>query len=183
MLWRERTGHSFQGYSTARWWSNFEVLKQLLDLFGDVKPFFELNTNVSLATHGKLLTMLNDQQQKPYLMVELAVTIDAGMPFVKATYNLEGDGPLALSCYETISALNVSARQASYPNFQPVAIQVSEGNAQLEQQLIQHTKSCVQPGHNYYFHQLTASMKEPLAAFKAARLFSPSKLHEMRPNA
>ena len=102
-------------------------MKQLLDIFGDVKPFLELNTYVSLATRGKLLTMLNDQQQKPYLMVELAVTIDAGMPFVKATYNLEGDGPLPLSFYETSSALNVAARQASYPNFQPVAIQMSEG--------------------------------------------------------
>ena len=35
-------------------------------------------------------------------MVELAATIDAATPFVKATYNLEGDGPFALSCYEAI---------------------------------------------------------------------------------
>ena len=183
LLWRERTGHSFQGYSTTRWWSKFEVLKQLLDLFGDVTPFLESSTDISPATRGKLLTMLNDQQQRPYLMVELAVTVDAAMPFVKATYNLEGDGPLALSCYETISGLNVAARQAHYPNLQPVARQVSEGDAQLEQQLIQYAKSSIQPGLDYYFRQLTASMKEPLAAFKAARLFSPSKLHEVRPDA
>lgn len=37
-------------------------------------------------------------------MVELAVSIDAAMPFIRATYELEGNGPLALSsCYETIS--------------------------------------------------------------------------------
>ena len=47
-------------------------------------------------------------------MVELAVTVDAAMPFVKATYNLEGDGPLALSCYETISGLNVAARLSEF---------------------------------------------------------------------
>lgn len=52
----------------------------------------------------------------------------------------------------------------------------------MEQQLCDHAKSCVQPGINYYFRQLTESMKEPLSAFKATRLFSPSKLHEMKPS-
>ena len=156
-------------------------MKQLLYLFGDLLPFLESNTDVAPATRQKLLTMLNDQQQKPYLMVELAVTVDAAMPFVRATYNLEGDGPLALTCYEIISALNAAARQAYYPNLQAVAKQVS-ANSQMEQALIQHAKSCVQPGLTYYFNQLSASMKEPLAAFKAARLFSPCKLHEMRPD-
>jgi hypothetical protein len=28
----------------------------------------------------------------------LAVSVDAGEPFVKATYKLNGDGPLALEC-------------------------------------------------------------------------------------
>ena len=30
------------------------------------------------------------------LKIELVAAVDAGEPFVKATYNLEGDGPLAL---------------------------------------------------------------------------------------
>ena len=102
-----------------------------------------------------------------YLMVELAV---AGMLFVKATYNLEGDGPLVL------------AWQAHYPNLNAVANQISSGDAQMEQELIQYAKSCVQPGLTYYFHQLTTSMRELFAAFKAARLFSPTKLHKMRPS-
>ena len=32
LLWRERTGQSYQGYSATRWWSKFEVLKQVLNL-------------------------------------------------------------------------------------------------------------------------------------------------------
>ena len=182
LLWRERTGQSFQGYSSTRWWSKFEVLKQVLDLFGDLLPFLEEHTDFPPATRGKLLGMLNDPQQKPYLMVELAVTIDAGMPFVKATYTLEGDGPLALTCYETISTLNNEARQAHNPNLKAIVQQLSSGDTQMEQQLHDYAKSCVQPGITYYFRQLTESMKEPLSAFKAARLFSPSKLHEMRPS-
>ena len=118
LLWHEHTGQSIRGYSATRWWSKFEVLKQLLDPFGDLIPFLESNLDFAPATHGKLLAILNDPQQKQKLMIELAVTIDAGMPFVKATYNLEGDGPLVLTCYEIISALNTAARQAYYPNLQ-----------------------------------------------------------------
>ena len=60
--------------------------------------------------------------------MELAVTIDAGMPFVQSTYNLEGDGPLALTCYDIISALSMSARQAHYPNLDDVAAHIAAGN-------------------------------------------------------
>ena len=83
-------------------------------------------------------------------MVELAVTVDAGMRFVQATYNLEGDGPLALTCYETISVLNAAARQAYYPNLRAVTSEISSGNSLIEIDLVQHAKSFVQLGLNYY---------------------------------
>ena len=112
-------------------------------------------------------------------MVELAVTVDAGMRFVQATYNLEGDGRLALTCYETISVLNAAARQAYYPNLRAVTSEIPSGNSLIQIDLVQHAKSFVQPGLNYYFQQLSASIKEPLAPFKAAQLFYPFKLSEI----
>ena len=39
--------------------------------------------------------MLRDEEEKKYVMVELAVNIDAVTTFVKVTYNLEGDSPLS----------------------------------------------------------------------------------------
>ena len=93
------------------------------------------------------------------------------------------------ACYEAISALNVAARQVYFPNLQAVAHTMSFGDADAEQELtvyakscvqhgiakscVQHgiAKSCVQHGIAYYFQQLSSSMKEPLEAFKAARLF------------
>ena len=53
-----------------------------MKLFTNVQPFLETHTDISPATRGKLRSM---QQGKKYLMVELAVTIDAATPFVKAT--------------------------------------------------------------------------------------------------
>ena len=74
-----------------------------MDLFGDVEPFLQ-EVTVSPATVEKLLSILRNANEKKLLQVELAATVDAGLPLVKCTYNLEGDGPLVLSCYDTISA-------------------------------------------------------------------------------
>ena len=40
------------------------------------------------------------------LKLELAGTIDVGEHFVKATYFLEGDGPLVFACYEKLSTVS-----------------------------------------------------------------------------
>ena len=135
-----------------------------------------------LYTRAKLLSILHDRHQKHRLMVELAVTIDLGVPFVKMMYNLECDGPLVPTCYETISVLNAAARQAHYPNLTAIASQIASGDSQMEGELIQHAKSCVQSGLTYYFQQLAGNMKELLAAFKAAQLFSPFKVTELNPS-
>ena len=105
-----------------------------------------------------------------------------GQPeFVDAMTGLEGDGPLTLTCYEAISTLNVAARQAYYPNLEAVACTLASDDDDMKEELIQYAKSCVQPGVTYYFNQLTTSMKEPLDAFKAARLFCPVKVQQMKP--
>ena len=180
LLWKERTGQSYKGYSATRWWSKYEVMKQVMDLFGDIQSFLE-EASVSPATVDKLLSVLRDPQEKKHLQVELAATIDAGMPFVKATYSLEGDGPLALTCYDVISALNMAARQAHYPNVDAIAAHIAAGDVQEEGELLQHAKICVQPGIAYYFEQISTNMKASLETFKVARLFSPFRLTEINP--
>lgn len=111
LLWKERTGQPYKGYSATKWWSKYEVIKQLMDLFCDVRPFLK-NATVSPSTRERILSAIDNTQKREHLMVELAETIDEGMPFVRATYGLKGDGPLSLTCYKTITALNFSARQA-----------------------------------------------------------------------
>ena len=62
---------------------------------GDVQPFLEAIEDAGLATRKKMLGILNDSAKKSLLMLELAATVDAGLPLVQTTYTLEGDGPLA----------------------------------------------------------------------------------------
>ena len=69
----------------------------------------------------KLLDMLNDEPTMTKLKIEIAITIDAMEAFVKATYNLEGNGALALSAYEEIRKLFAVVSAKHYPNVTAVA--------------------------------------------------------------
>ena len=147
-------------------------MKQLMDLFGDVlnQPFPE-EVSVSPVSVEKLLSILRSPHEKKLCQVELAATIDAGMPFVKATYNLEGDGPLVLNCYETISALNMAARQAYYPNLDVIAAHIPACPRE-ESDLLQHANTCIQSGIAYYCQQVSTNMNSSLEAFKWLGIFS-----------
>lgn len=133
-----------------------------MELSADVQPFLEESTSVSPATRSKLLGILHNPNDKTHLMVELAVTMDAAMPFVRATHELEGDGPLALSCYDAISAMNAAARQAHYLNLLQLLLLLLLRMAQIENDLLQYARTCVQTGISYYFEELTTNMKELL---------------------
>ena len=101
--WRELTGLPPPSYSATRWWSRYEVLAKLMATFGDVSNMLE-EDDISPANASKLRAILEDAPKTRKLKMELAVTVDSMEPFVKATYNLEGDGFLALEVYERLSA-------------------------------------------------------------------------------
>ena len=75
------------------------VMAQVMAFFGDVVPFLETNPEMSPTTNQKLLEMLQNPTTKSFVQVELAAVEDAGEAFVRATYTLEGDGPLAFKCF------------------------------------------------------------------------------------
>ena len=92
-------------------------MKQLLKLYGDVEAFLRTHEDLAPATRTTFLRYLDVPQKKICKELELAVTFDAGLPFVQATYKLEGDGPLALQCYEVVASLTaaVNMAQRHYP--------------------------------------------------------------------
>ena len=88
-LWKQRTGSSMASYSATRWWSKWEIFKQLLLQFGDIEPFLNRNVDLGPSFRPRLLTILSDQEKLKHLKLELAAVIDWGEVFVKATYNVE----------------------------------------------------------------------------------------------
>ena len=86
--------------------------------FGDVRPFLQSRPPATTARLGELL---NNSQKVAYLRLELAAAVDCGEMFVKATYNLEGDGPLVFKCCEVINTLKASIRCDHFPRHTAIA--------------------------------------------------------------
>ena len=76
----------------------------MLKTFNDVKKFLERD-DLPPATSTKLLQVLDDPAKTRKQKIEIATTVDAMEPFIKATYKLEGDGPLSLEAYQLLSIL------------------------------------------------------------------------------
>ena len=134
----------------------------------------------------KLLALFSDPSKKALLQLEITATVDWGEPFVKACYFLEGDGPLAPDCHEAMERISAAIHTAHTPNVQTFIERMIPGippSDPRRQQLVAYTKSCVQPGLDYFQHQLNNSLRDSLAFFKCARMFSPQKVHLLQPNA
>ncbi len=179
--WRELTGLSPPSYSATRWWSHYEVLVKLLSTFGDVSNLLD-DDDISPANAAKLRAILEDVPKCRKLKMELAVTVDCMEPFVKATYNLEGDGFLALEVYEQLTALYIAITSKHMPNVKAMAKAEAGGNSTHEQQLLNYAEVCVTPAYNYFKAKFDCDLKPTLMAFKSARFFSPSKINAIRPS-
>ena len=103
----------------------------------------------------KLLEILNDPHKSCHLCMELAVTIDVGEPFVKATYRLESDGPLVFSVMRKF----VTIRNEHYPNVFAVARKLTTASNSINNafynQLVTYSMA-----YTYFFRpQLSSTQK------------------------
>ena len=93
----------------------------------------------------QLQAIIFDPQRLVDLKLELAVTVNIGEPFVKATYFLEGDGPLVLACYEKLIAISLYCQGPHFPNVRAIATAIAkEDHAQNVAVLEQREKACVE---------------------------------------
>ena len=88
---------------------------------------------------------------------------------MKATYELEGDGPLALECYEKIIGVRNSIRARHWPKIAAVARRIATA-IQLEQYWINYASNSVQRGFDYFEEKFFKDFTPMMDAFKSARL-------------
>jgi len=180
LIWRSQTGISIISYSCTRWWSKFELIKQVHNLFPDVCTFLR-NDELPSTTSRKLLKIIEDVASLRKLKIELAITVDTMEPFVKTTYDLEGDGPLVLYAYQKISSLYAHITLAHPPNVLAVADDLAQGSASHKMQLINYANTCYPPAYSYFKEKFDTDLKKAVEVFKAARYFLPCKIDELRP--
>lgn len=103
--------------------------------------------------------------------------VDCANPIVKATCRREGDGPLIFKAYEEINTLREAVRSAHYPNLLAVRQEIANSDSNLQRCLQTYGGDCVL---EYFETKFGNDLSSPVSVFKAARLFSPRKVHEMR---
>ena len=86
--------------------------------------------------------------------MELEVVIDYGENFVKATYYLEGDGPLIFRCFEIIDTFSIKRLDGRSPNAEAVTNDLSRGSLTYKKSLIEYARTCVQSCIIYFYRQL-----------------------------
>lgn len=159
------------------------LLPRLVQQFGDVELFLRDHDDIGLSTHKKLLDIASQPQKMALLKLELATVVDIGSYFVKATYSLEGDGVLAVKCYEEILKIRNAIHTKHYPNLRAVTRAMSPSDTAAQQQLIDYGLSCVQPGLAYFNEKFGQDTHHLIAVFKVARLFNPIAAMEIQPTA
>ena len=139
-------------------------------------PHFLIVINLA-PTKVKLLEILNDPPKNRKLQMELAITVDVGEPFVKATYRLEGDGPLFFSAYEEIVTLQGFISNAHYPNTNAVATKLSSGRASLKKQLIDYACLFAKPAYDSFTGKFNGDddLKRAVTFFNVVGILIPSK--------
>ena len=63
------------GYSPTRWWSKWQVVKHVVELFGDVEAFLRSNEGIAPSTRAKLLSYFDDVQKEVNLQMEAAIVV------------------------------------------------------------------------------------------------------------
>ncbi len=178
--WREVTGKSMRQLSPTRWWSRWEVIDQCLEYFGDIHPFVRDHPDVGARLHDRLMVLLDDDDFMKLLKLEMAIVVDLGVHFVKATYDLEGDGPLAVSAYQILQGVSHAIGQKHYPNFNAV-LRSMDVTPKEAAQLKKQVQAGVQEPVEYFLRKFNVQHVDTVRAFKAARIFSPSSVNAMQP--
>lgn len=136
--------------------------------FCDMMPFLSREEIGSPATTSKLIGILSNQGKSVYLQIELAAVVDAGRNFVKSTYKLEGDVPLALSCFQVIKEIEVSMHISHNPNVDALIRKLGSSTRHAEAQLRVYAEKYIQPGFDNLIRQISTNLQEAVAIFKAA---------------
>ena len=110
------------------------------------------------------------------------LSVDVGKHFVKATYFLEGDGPLVFSCYEKLSAVSQFCQTPCFPNVRAIATAIAEEDpCQNVTALKRSAKACVEPAITWFLRKFNVDLYDVVVVFKAARLFCPVRIQWFKP--
>ena len=92
-----------------------------------------------------------------------------------ATYNLEGDGPLVLKCFEVLNTLTAGIQVGHYPNVLAIVQSLSAGSPAVLQQWVDYAKNCGKTWPPILPGQILSRAKGKCSSFQSCTALSPSE--------
>jgi hypothetical protein len=202
-LWKDICTVAAKKKSKTRWWSYYEQSYSVALNFGYLDDWIAAMkaAGVCTAATTAMETILFNNSFE--LALQLAVTVDSMERFVKATYNLEGDGFLAPITYTAVKALKSFAdtfeatagnpQHSSTPNLDGVIQQAVLAAPFVRDHVwvaaaYATAVDCVRPALTYFkatffdhAHSPQYALFNTVNLFKAARLFDPRFINGLRP--
>jgi hypothetical protein len=117
ILWERTTQCAWLSYSTTRWFSKYDVVERVFQYFGDVPALLEMmvQNNVSPASAGKLLNLLEDGSTKWHARIELSAYVECLFYLRNFCYRMEGNGDLIFTAATSIDELFETFPNRSLP--------------------------------------------------------------------
>ena len=118
ILWESTTSVAWLLHSNTCWFSKYDVVERFFKYFGDVTVLLEkmVRNNISPASSGKLLNLLEDDGTKWHAQIELSAYVECLFYLRNFCYRMEGDGDLIFTAAISIDELFKTFPNRSLPN-------------------------------------------------------------------
>jgi hypothetical protein len=189
--WRQKYGVAVPSCSPTRWWSKRECLHFILVNFGQVGVWvnrvFE-NKEVEGANIRRLHEIMTDMNKMWKLRLELAAVVELTEVFQKATYILEGDGPLCCTTWQVLEhvKLDVDKRHPTmdYPSTRAIirelvlAMPGPVGELAVNH-WVAYAREMTEPAVSYLNRKVFGELLPIVEVFKACRIVNPAYIQSV----
>ena len=121
-----------------------------------------------------------------YLKLELAVSADAGTPFVRATALLEGSSAdVFLNTYDDVIDVQLACQTRPWPNVRAVVRELSGGDEVASTTWMQYALRCFEGAHTYFtskFDESVGDLASVMKCAKVVRIFRPHRANQLCPD-
>lgn len=165
--------------SETRWWSEWQVGKQIFELLPQLPSFFKFLEEKFKDNKDKLALIGICRKQLTFeTQAELAIFVEAGEYFYRATYSLEKDGFLACKVSRillAISDIRTKEKSEMFPRLLNLVQQHSSSQKKSVDEIMKDYLEKIKPALDYFdYHVQDSCFSSSTKAFWVAEYLDPT---------
>lgn len=183
----DTVGHHFLHPGNTRWWSVYDLYKDIQSYFDEVVLFVMTAVeNGGVGEEGarinRLMETVNSRISRTWLKLELDVVVLIMKPAVEATYILEGKGPTSLIAFDLLENIRVGYEahitDLTFPGLNEAiddcVENLDDDNPDMSREWVKgKVKGIIVPAFEYYFSRIYGLLSEDVVIYKCLRYANP----------